>query len=162
MLTVEERSYAVLDAIGEIAAKSAASGRYRHSEELSPGLRFWSSSFDRDRTDALGVQFTASALEQAKQLRRVFLDAGYEERDLRDPSKVTFCKRINRNPNAGLDVPALKALKAEILSLVGRHGPSDANASSREDFVTFMRRSPLYGVALDMGERTVDAERDTI
>ena len=162
MLTVEERSYAVLEAIGETAAKSVASGRYRHSEELSPGLRFWSTSFDRDRSDALGVQFTAGALEHATKLRKAFLDAGFEERDARDVSKVTFCKRISRLAGGGLDLTALTSLKADILSIV-RTNVDDGQANPLEkDFVSFIRRSPLYGVELDIGERVVEPERDIL
>jgi len=161
MLTVEERSYEILEAIGETAAISVASGRYRHSEELSPGLRFWSTSFDRDGSDALGVQFTARALGQAKALRKAFMDAGFEERDTRDVSKVTFCKRILRLAGGGLDVTSLTSLKAEILSIVSPDTQQGQANPDEEDFVSFIRRSPLYGVTLDVGERVVEPERDT-
>ncbi len=156
---VEERAAGVLAALGIEAATMAASGRYRRSADILPGVRYWSSSSDRARTDSLGLQFFGPGLILCDRLRSAFLAAGFEERNPQT-AQVTFCKSVGRLDAEGFDFGALTAIRYEIDTLIGvKARERGANVVS---FAAFMRASPLAGVDLSLDPRTSDDRPDAV
>ncbi len=156
---VEQRAEGVLDALGIVAVTMAASGRYRRSAEIRPGVRYWSSSSDRKSRDFLGVQFFGPALKECDRLRQKFLDAGFEERNSQT-AQVTFCRSVGRLDSGRFDVEGLTAIRSEIDALIGEKAP--AKAGNVISFAAFMRASPLAGVDLALDRRVPDERPDTV
>jgi hypothetical protein len=158
-LFVEQRAAGVLESLGIEAVTMAASGRYRRSAEIQPGVRYWSSSSDRAGTDSLGVQFFGPGLPMCNRLRNQFLQAGFEERNPQT-AQVTFCKSVGRLDGGRFDVTGLTAIRDEIDGLIGEK--PTASKGNVVNFAAFMRASPLAGVDLALDSRAADERPDVL
>lgn len=148
IVTPDIRAKAVLEAVGAAAAGSA-SGRYRHSEPILPGVRYWSSSQPRLRRDLLGIQFYgAQGLARAAAVKDRLEKSGFARRTPQS-SQLTFAKLVPFGPADRLDLTALKSTKAEVDSIIS--SASDAGAAG--SFRRFMLASPLADVDLPLPDR---------
>jgi hypothetical protein len=154
MLTVEERAQAVLAAIGQHVDTRAASGRYRRSKPIRPGIRYWTTARLRQREDVFGVQFHGPALSEALRLRAAFERANFEIRNP-ETSKITYARPIPFGPDENLDAEALAEAKRAADAILGTH---PAPGLSTMSFLEFMQASPLAGVELDLPPRTLQAD----
>lgn len=158
-LLVEQRASGVLEALGIEAATMAASGRYRRSAEIQPGVRYWSSSSDRAGTDSFGVQFFGLGLAMCDRLRAQFVNAGFEERNPQT-AQVTFCKSVGRLDAGRFDVTGLTTIRNAIDVFIGGRQP--LRESYVISFVAFMRASPLAGVDIALDKRAADERPDAL
>lgn len=155
MLTVEERAQAVLAAIGQQADTRAASGRYRRSKPIKPGVRYWSTARLRQREDVFGVQFHGPGLAEAHRLKAAFERAHFEVRNP-ETSKITYARPIPFGPDERVDAEAVvEARRAADAILGGQSGSTKGGAA----FLKFMQASPFADVDLDLPERVVEPER---
>lgn len=159
MLSVSDRAERVFEVLGLETETYAGNGRYRRSHEIGEGVVFWSTSSDRHKTDTLGVQFFGPGLDVVKRLGEGFRMRGYEERNP-GTDRITFCKSVARKADGGVDVQSLTTIRAEIEALLRTPLAAAIRNASAQDFVSFMRASPLNGVELDMPERETDAGRE--
>lgn len=158
-LLVEQRAAGVLEVLGIEAVTMAASGRYRRSNEIQPGVRYWSSSSDRESSDSLGVQFFGPGLELYERIGDTFRAARFKERNSQT-AQVTFCRSVARLDGGRFDVAGLRSIRDEIDRLIG-----DKAAISKDNvlnFADFMRASPLAGVDLALDPRTADERPDSL
>lgn len=161
MLTVEERAEEVFRTLGLETESSAASGRYRRSPEIDEGISYWSTSFDRQKTDVFGVQFTGAGLAIAQSLEPKFRNCGYDVRNPGTP-RVTFCKSVSRGRDGEVDRLALHELKSEVDALLGAESHGHGNGERNKSFVEFMQSSPFSGVDIDTGGRSTDLRDDVL
>ncbi len=155
VLTVEERAQAVLAAIGEQADTRAASGRYRRSTPIRPGVRYWSTARLRQREDVFGVQFHGPALEEARRLQSAFERARFEVRNP-ETSKITYARPIPFGPGEGVNATALAEAKRAADAILD--GAADV-APKRQSFLEFMQASPWADTEIDLPRRVVGPER---
>lgn len=154
MQTVEDRSAAVLAAIGEEADTGVAGGRYRRSSPIRPGVRYWSTTRLRQREDVLGVQFHGPGIAEAQRLRAAFERARFEVRNP-ETSKITFARAVPFGVSEQIDAEALAETKKVVDAILGVAAASDTGKA----FLAFMQASPLADVDLNLAERTTQPER---
>lgn len=154
MLTVEERAQAVLAAIGQQADTSAASGRYRRSKPIKPGVRYWSTARLRQREDVFGVQFHGPGLAEAHRLQVAFERAHFEVRNP-ETSKITYARPIPFGPNEKVDTKAVAEARRAADAILGGQSSTKGGMT----FLEFMQASPLADVELDLPERVIEPER---
>lgn len=158
-LTVEERAQAVLAAIGQQADTRAASGRYRRSTPIRPGVRYWSTARLRQREDVFGVQFNGPALEEARRLRSAFERARFEVRNP-ETSKITYARPVPFGPGREVDTVALAEAKRVADAILGTQGDQPAGASGKgSTFLEFMQASPWADTEIELPQRIGAPER---
>lgn len=156
MLSVEDRAQALLAAIGQEADSKAASGRYRRSRPIRPGVRYWSTARLRQREDVFGVQFHGPGLAEAARLRAAFERAHFEVRNP-ETSKITYARPIPFGPGERVNEAALAEAKRAADAILG--GPNDP-AGCEMTFLEFMQASPWADLEIELPERVIDRPRD--
>lgn len=151
MLSVEDRAAAILRAAEQEPDTQKASGRYRRSAPLQPGVRLWATSRLRQRQDLLGAQFHGAGRSRAETLAARFRAAGFEERNP-ETSKVTYAKPIPFAADGSIDVEEVRQVRSEVEAILGRR-------SETRSFREFMLASPWADVELELPERAVEPER---
>lgn len=155
MLTVEERAQAVLAAIGQPADTSAASGRYRRSTPIRPGVRYWSTARLRQREDVFGVQFHGPGLAEAHRLQAAFERAHFEVRNP-ETSKITYARPIPFGPDEKVDTKAVAEARRAVDAILGGQSSSKKGGMT---FLEFMQASPFADVELNLPQRVLEPER---
>lgn len=149
-LSLEDRALAVLDALHAPAATRAASGRYRRSQPILPGVRYWSTSMQRFSRDYVGVQFFGEAVGEASRFEARLVGAGFERRTPQT-GQITFAKPVPFASPSRVDVEAVRAVGREIADiLVGHDSPRQPPGQTFRDF---MLASPLAEVELEPPSR---------
>lgn len=111
MESSDERTQAIMDALGIAPSSKAASGRYMRSERLRTGVRYWAG---HARGEALfGVQFLGEGMGEAERLGAALEQAGFMAR-APQPAQSTYCLGVALLAGGQLDVVALGAAKAEL------------------------------------------------
>ena len=154
MLNVAERAETVLRSLSLTPDTRAASGRYRRSKSIRPGVRYWATARLRQQEDVFGVQFHGVGLAEATRLRTAFESAGFHIRNP-ETSKVTFARAVPFNANDGIDLNRLNDVRHAADAILAAAVSADAGG----DFLAFMRASPLCDVELDLPARTIETER---
>lgn len=157
MLSVEDRATAVLAAVGEEADTQAASGRYRRSRPIRPGVRYWSTARLRQREDVFGVQFHGAGLVEAKRLRAAFERAHFEVRNP-ESSKITYARPIPFGEDEQVDSKAIFEAKRAVDVILGAQPDSRKRSMT---FLEFMQASPWADTEIDLPERLIDPPRPT-
>lgn len=160
-MTVAERAAEIFSVLGIATNSIAASGRYQRSDDIWPGVTYWSTSFDRERTDALGVQFSGVGLSALMSVRDRFLRAGFVERNP-GTARVTLCKAVARDPTGGLNREGLQKLKREVDALLDQERNRESTRKEPGRFAAFMKASPLADVELDLGTRAIEERPDSL
>ena len=147
--TPEQRAAAVLEVIAASAVTRSASGRYRRSEPIAPGIRYWASSQPRLRRDLLGIQFYGGEwLARAALLRDPLERAGFIKRTPQ-ASQLTFAKLVPFGPADRLDFTALRATKDEVDAIL-KAAPIAGEPGA---FRRFMLTSPMAEIDLPLPSR---------
>lgn len=152
MQTVEDRAAAVLAAIGAPAITKAASGRYRRSEPILPGVRYWSTSTPRRREDHVGVQFYGVGVERGRRLRSALERKGFRFHRPQ-PGQLTFARPVLFTDDDGLDVEALRKVRADLDGVILAPVDAEEGGAKTRDFWTFMKTFPLKDEEFELPER---------
>ena len=156
MIHLEERAAALLKAVGLEPAPSAAAGRYRRSEPLRRGVRYWSTSKPRNRLDVFGVQFFGDGCREAERLAPRLESRGFLRRNPQ-AGQDTFAKPIAFGPDGAIDVVALRRTRQDLDELLG--APAAGEVLSEDTFAAFrafLRDSPLADTELSLPDRRGD------
>ncbi len=140
------RAQRLLAVVGAVPATRAASGRYQRSIPFAPGSRWWATTLETTRVDKFGVQFLGPGIETARAHEREFVRRGFVKQSTQ-PTQVTFCRKIPRLPDDGIDEAAIRAAKSEIQAILAR-APDGAPKRTGADLIAFLRESPLAEVEL--------------
>ncbi|WP_282008560.1 hypothetical protein [Brevundimonas aveniformis] len=157
MQTVEDRAVAVLAAIRLEADTRAASGRYRRSKPIRPGVRYWATSRLRQQEDVFGVQFYGEGLREARRLQRAFERAHFEIRNP-ETSKITYACPIAFGPGKSVDVEGIATARRTIDTILGSTVTPTTQGAS---FLEFMRASPWADIEIDLPDRVRQPDRPT-
>jgi hypothetical protein len=163
MTHASDRATRILAAANAPAASGAASGRYRRSEPFRPGERYWATSTSRSREDWFGIQLFGPAVSLRDRLAAPLRQRGFTVRN-DQTGQITFCKAVPFGHGEAIDVPRVKAVRAEIDLVLGQI-ESEASPETRRtgaDFIRFMQASPMMGLELELPERRTDPEPEGI
>lgn len=156
--SIEERAAAVLAAAGAHPSTKAASGRYRRSDPIRPGVRYWSTSTPRHQLDQFGVQFYGRGLSEGRQLEERLRAFRFEPRAPQS-GQMTFARAVRFAPGDLLDHASLAEARRE-LDVILEQTSVDGVQESGSRFLDFMRNSPLAGLDLDL-DRHADPAMNT-
>lgn len=152
--TVEERAEAVLSELSLASSTKAASGRYRRSLPIRPGVRYWATSKPRSAEDYFGVQFYGEGAEEAARYGGPLANAGFRERNPQT-GQITFAKPVAFSPGGDIDSRALQCVRRELDAILSESAPTRSESASKsQTFREFMLASPLADADLDLPVRT--------
>lgn len=155
VVAAEERAVAVLQAVGAEAVTRAASGRYRRSEPIRPGVRYWATSTPRRREDHIGVQFYGVGVEQGRKLKARLEQEGFAFHRPQ-PGQLTFARPVPFGPDDGLDSKGLLSARKRLDALIQQRSPAAPAeaAPTADDLWVFMKSSPLADLELPDPDRS--------
>jgi hypothetical protein len=156
-----DRAGAILEAARATAATKARSGRYKRSESVAAGVRFWATTSKRFKEDRFGLQLFGAGLRLRESVGRSLEARGFEVRN-DQTGQITFCRAVPFKADGSVDEAAILSTRGEIEALLEGRDPGGAPQKRRTgaDFIRFIQDSPLMGVELELPRRGVVADQE--